>query len=193
MFACYIPTICSLFIHDKALFEWGGYLCNFSFMAQFPAWTLGIVLFYVIDSGILKTIKDKNALSVFFLLSSIVIFFNVLLGSEFFEIYIYSFAFFGIMISQEMKKYKLINNDFFSFLGCYSFEIYLTHYWGYVFANKMIELYCPVNIAYVRFVASFIIALMVSIIASVALHWILNPLIKHYELKLKENYANDVT
>lgn len=110
---------------------WIYFIENFTIISLFPMIALGIVLYYVGKSDVLKTLQGNRGMSYFLIAFSLFIVYRLVRGSNFYGLAtcgIWGLSILGIILSQIMHPSIVICNKIFGLLGKYSYGIYLFHY-----------------------------------------------------------------
>lgn len=160
---------------------YSSYFCTFWIVAQLPVILLGIVLFYLCKSDMVKQIKNKKFLSYILLFFS-----GTMIGGMAFEenslllctnITIFGVWFFFLSCSQYLHQCILIDNPVFRALGKYSYGIYLFHF---IFINYY-DKYVPVLLQNVilNWLIKYVVIILLSLLISILLtRWIEKPILK---------------
>ena len=113
---------------DLSNYDLVSYISNFGFLTQLPAILAGIVLFYCYDMLKDLKVKNKNSICILLLILSIDLFVSLIMGSRligFSGTSLYSLGVLGIVVAISNKKFSIIDNRMFAFLGKHSYGIYL--------------------------------------------------------------------
>lgn len=113
---------------DLSNYNLVSYISNFSFATQLPAILAGIVLFYCYDTLKDLKIRNKDSICVLLMVLSVDLFASLIMGSRiigFSSVSLYSLGVLGIIVAINNRKFSIIDNRMFAFLGKHSYGIYL--------------------------------------------------------------------
>lgn len=134
VFICYFINsyIYSQFPTDVDESIYFAFSLEFSFFVQFPILLMGIVVYFILQSKAVAGIKGSILTSyLLMLLGMAVIIFEVISSGDLKYLTlqaIFAIGFSLIIISQQIRPSLILTNPVFSFIGKYSYGIYLFHY-----------------------------------------------------------------
>lgn len=131
---CYVISKSCDFLGKPVADEYiySNYFSVFWFPAQFPVLVLGIVLFYLFQSNVLKKIRYPKEFSYVLLfvsgcmMAGMVFEYNQILGIA--NSTLFGIIFLCVILRQHLNSCRLINNFIFRFFGKNSYPIYLFHF-----------------------------------------------------------------
>jgi peptidoglycan/LPS O-acetylase OafA/YrhL len=111
-------------------------------VTQLPTLAIGILIYFIIRSNAFANIKQRKILSLALFIYSVFMLIAEMHGyTAIYRTSIYTVfgaCFAGILISQVLWSYKILDNPVFRTLGKYSFPIYLVHYALILCYNKLL-------------------------------------------------------
>lgn len=163
---------------------WSYFVENFTLISLLPLVSLGIVLYYGINSVYFKQIIGNKASSFFCIFFFLFIIYRLMRGSNFYGLSTAGFwgmALSGIIISQVIFPNKLLCNSIFATLGKYSYGIFLFHY---LLINHVPEI--PIKNVYFSWIVNYGIILCLSLGVAVLLDkFIEKPILNKCSIRRK--------
>jgi len=156
-------------ITDRRL--WSEYL--FLYLPnQLPVFSLGIILYYLLNDNTGFKINSKTLLAAFVMLAvGISIQHDQVLS----EIFYFGLTFLLLIIALQRYQPWLLFNPIFTYIGNISYTIYLTHWSVIYFVNKykIINIYHATNepSAFLNFILNYTIILSLTIVVSTMLYY----------------------
>lgn len=125
-------------------YDYISYFGTFWIFVQLPVLLLGIMMYHLLESDILKQVKYKKYMSYVLLIFAVCMMMGMILERNKILGYsnemLFGICFFSCAISQYLHKSFFIDNSLLRFLGKYSYPVYLFH----ILIIKLYKRYVPI-------------------------------------------------